>query len=57
MALLGSMMLMDPLLPSQQHGGLQHAVIFLQQEVTRPDQTLLKPTLPEKSEVDGGPVS
>ena len=50
-------MLIDPLLPGQQHGGLQHAVIFLQQEVTRPDQTLLKPTLPEKSEVDGRAIS
>ena len=48
-------MLMDPH-PSQQHAGLHHAVRQLQQEVTRP-KTRFKPTLPKKSEVDGGSKS
>ena len=39
--------------PSQQHAGLHHAVWQLQQEVTRP-RARFKPTLPEKSGVDGG---
>ena len=47
--------LMDPH-ASQQHEGLQHAVWWLQQEVTRPNARF-KPTLPEKSGVDGGLVA
>ena len=43
---------MDPH-PSQQHGGVHRAAWQLQTEVTRPKATL-KPTLPEKSGVDGG---
>ena len=39
--------------PSQQHEGLQNAVWWLQQEVTRP-KVKFKPTLPKKSGVDGG---
>ena len=41
--LLGSPMLMDPH-PSQQHAGLQHAVLQPQQEVTR-RQARFKPNL------------
>ena len=46
--LLGSPMLLDPH-HSQQHAGLQDAVLRLQQEVTRP-------SLPKKSGVDGGAI-
>ena len=45
-------MLMDPH-PSQQHVGIQHAVLQLQQEVTRP-KARFKPTSPKNSGVDGG---
>ena len=48
-------MLLDPH-SSQQHAGLQHAVRWLQQEVTMP-KARLKPTLPGKSGVNGGPIS
>ena len=48
-------MLIDPH-PSQQHAGLHHAVRQLQREVTRP-KTRFTPTLPKKSEVDGGTKS
>ena len=39
--------------PSQQHAGLNYAVLQLQQEVTRP-KARFKPTSPKKSGVDGG---
>ena len=52
--LLGSPILMDPHL-SQQHTGLQHAIMHPQEEVTRP-KAKFKPNLPEKSEVDGGAI-
>ena len=45
-------MLMDPR-RSQQHASLYHAVLQLQQEVTRP-KARFKPTLPKKSGADGG---
>ena len=45
-------MLMDTH-PSQRHAGLEYAAVFLlKPEVTMP-KTSFKPTLPEKSEVDG----
>ena len=37
---------------SQHHAGLQHVVLRLQQEITRP-KARFKPNLPNKSEVDG----
>ena len=36
---------------SEQHSGLQHADLRLQQEVTRP-KVRIKPTIPKKSGVD-----
>ena len=39
----------------QQHTGLQDVVFLLQKEVTRP-RARFKPTLPQKSEVDGGTI-
>ena len=45
-------MLMDPH-PSQEHAGLQHVFSQLQQEEAR-SKARFKPTLPEKSGVDGG---
>ena len=45
---------MDPH-PNQPHAGLQHAVLKLQQEVTRP-KARFKSTSPEKSIVDGGEI-
>ena len=45
-------MLMDPR-RSQQHASLYHAVLQLQQEVTRP-KARFKPAVPKKSGADGG---
>ena len=53
MALTGVTNAHGPSRPSQQHAGPQHVVLQLQQEVTRPKERF-KPTLPEKSGVDGG---
>ena len=47
-------MLMDPR-PSQRHAGPQNSVLGLQQEVTR-QKARFKPTLPDKSGVDGGAI-
>ena len=51
MAFTGSPMLVDPY-PRQQNSGLQHAVWWPKQEVSRPNARF-KPTLPKKSELDG----
>ena len=56
--LLGSPMIIHGALwiiphPSQQHADLQHGIIKLQQDVTRP-KAQFKPTLHEKSVVDWG---
>ena len=41
--------------PSQQHPGLKHSVLQLQEEATR-TQARFKPALPKKSGVDGGAI-